>query len=75
MHIFTLKRQTEGRGWGLKAREDIPKGALVQEYIGEVVTKEDFNLRTSRKDDDNVVVEVVEVVVEVEVVEGVVVEG
>ena len=59
--------QTDGRGWGLKALEDIPKGALVQvsvdndfvsclkdsqEYIGEVVTKEDFNLRTSRNADE-----------------------
>jgi SET domain-containing protein len=28
----------DGRGWGLKALEDISSGDLVQEYIGEVVT-------------------------------------
>ncbi|KAK6143969.1 hypothetical protein DH2020_020789 [Rehmannia glutinosa] len=28
----------EGKGWGLRALEDLPKGAFVCEYVGEVLT-------------------------------------
>jgi hypothetical protein len=41
-----LFKTSDGRGWGLRALEDIPKGALVQEYIGEVLTSEAFADRT-----------------------------
>lgn len=27
-----------GMGWGLKVVEDLPKGSLVGEYVGEVTT-------------------------------------
>lgn len=27
----------DGRGWGLKAHEDIPKGSFVVEYVGEII--------------------------------------
>ena len=37
-----LFKTADGRGWGLRALEDIPKGALVQEYIGEVLTTAAF---------------------------------
>lgn len=29
---------SEGKGWGLRTLEDLPKGAFVCEYVGEVIT-------------------------------------
>ena len=31
--------QENGMGWGLKAKEDVPAGTLVIEYIGEIITE------------------------------------
>jgi hypothetical protein len=42
-----LFKTPDGRGWGLRALEDIPKGSLVQEYIGEVLTTEAFRNRAA----------------------------
>lgn len=28
----------EGKGWGLRTLEDLPRGAFVCEYVGEIVT-------------------------------------
>jgi histone-lysine N-methyltransferase NSD2 len=42
-----LFKTADGRGWGLRALEDIPKGSLVQEYIGEVLTTEAFRMRAA----------------------------
>ena len=42
-----LFKTTDGRGWGLKALEDVPEGGLVQEYIGEVLTTEAFKDRAA----------------------------
>lgn len=28
----------EGKGWGLRTLEDLPKGAFVCEYVGEILT-------------------------------------
>ena len=42
-----LFKTADGRGWGLRALEDIPKGSLVQEYIGEVLSTDDFEQRAS----------------------------
>lgn len=28
----------EGKGWGLRTVEDLPKGAFVCEYVGEILT-------------------------------------
>lgn len=36
---------SDGRGWGLRALEDLPKGAFVCEYVGEVLTIAEFFLR------------------------------
>ena len=38
--------KTSSRGFGLRALEDIPKDALVQEYIGEVMGADEFLERT-----------------------------
>ncbi|KZV55532.1 histone-lysine N-methyltransferase SUVR2 [Dorcoceras hygrometricum] len=37
----------EGKGWGLRTLEDIPKGAFVCEYVGEVLTSSEFFDRVS----------------------------
>ncbi|KAL3531194.1 hypothetical protein ACH5RR_010516 [Cinchona calisaya] len=39
---------TEGKGWGLRTLEDLPKGAFVCEYVGEVLTNAEFFDRVSR---------------------------
>ena len=34
--------RAEGRGWGLVAGEPIKKGAFVIEYVGELITMEEY---------------------------------
>ena len=34
LELFKTKR----RGWGVRARHDIPKGTFVCEYVGELIT-------------------------------------
>jgi len=38
-------RTENGRGWGLKAREFIPAGKFVVEYVGEIITSEEAERR------------------------------
>ncbi|XP_073316299.1 probable inactive histone-lysine N-methyltransferase SUVR2 isoform X2 [Primulina huaijiensis] len=38
----------EGKGWGLRILEDLPKGAFVCEYVGEVLTNTELFDRVSR---------------------------
>ncbi|XP_071919302.1 probable inactive histone-lysine N-methyltransferase SUVR2 isoform X1 [Coffea arabica] len=39
---------SEGKGWGLRTLEDLPKGAFVCEYVGEVLTNAELFDRVSR---------------------------
>lgn len=32
----------EGKGWGLRTLEDLPEGAFICEFIGEVLTNSEF---------------------------------
>ncbi|XP_074311673.1 putative inactive histone-lysine N-methyltransferase SUVR2 [Silene latifolia] len=41
-----------GKGWGLRTMEDLPKGAFVCEYVGEVVTNTELDER-NRKSNGN----------------------
>lgn len=41
-------KTSDGRGWGLCVLEDVPKGALIQEYIGEVISSSEFMDRADR---------------------------
>lgn len=43
---------TDGRGWGLKVLEDIPKGTFVIEYVGEVIDDEEYQKRLLRKHEE-----------------------
>lgn len=36
LHIF---RDTVGKGYGMRTKQHIPKGGLVCEYVGEVITQ------------------------------------
>lgn len=38
----------EGKGWGLRTLEDLPPGAFVCEYVGEVLTNVELFDRVSR---------------------------
>uniref|UniRef100_A0A5B6YPP7 Putative histone-lysine N-methyltransferase SUVR2 isoform X1 n=1 Tax=Davidia involucrata TaxID=16924 RepID=A0A5B6YPP7_DAVIN len=38
----------EGKGWGLRTLEELPKGAFVCEYVGEVLTNAELYERISR---------------------------
>uniref|UniRef100_A0A5K3FNL1 Histone-lysine N-methyltransferase n=1 Tax=Mesocestoides corti TaxID=53468 RepID=A0A5K3FNL1_MESCO len=42
---LTVFRTSNGRGWGVKAAERIPKGTFVCEYIGEIITFEEAEQR------------------------------
>lgn len=35
----------EGKGWGIRTLEDIPKGAFICEYVGEVLTNMELYYR------------------------------
>ena len=36
-----MKYLSEGKGWGLLAQEDMPRGSFVCEYVGEILTNSD----------------------------------
>jgi hypothetical protein len=50
----TLVCREAGRGWGVKASEDIPGGTLIIEYVGEVIDGEELERRMLATPDDNV---------------------
>lgn len=37
----------QGKGWGLRTLEDLPKGAFVCEFVGEILTNKEFYTRIS----------------------------
>ncbi|KAL8262034.1 hypothetical protein R6Q59_026083 [Mikania micrantha] len=43
----------EGKGWGLRTLEDLPKGAFVCEYVGEVLTNAELVDRVSKSSNKN----------------------
>lgn len=40
----------DGRGWGLRTLEDLPKGSFVCEYVGEILTTMELHERTMQND-------------------------
>lgn len=38
----------EGKGWGLRTLDELPKGAFVCEYVGELLTSTELHERTSQ---------------------------
>lgn len=41
----------DGKGWGLQTLEDLPKGAFVCEYIGEILTNMELYERNKQNDE------------------------
>nr|TKW36176.1 hypothetical protein SEVIR_2G423700v2 [Setaria viridis] len=39
----------EGKGWGLRTLDELPKGAFVCEYVGELLTNTELREKTSQK--------------------------
>lgn len=39
---------TAGKGWGIRTLEDLPKGAFVCEYVGEILTNSELFDRNMR---------------------------
>ncbi|XP_055813114.1 probable inactive histone-lysine N-methyltransferase SUVR1 isoform X2 [Solanum dulcamara] len=47
-HKLQVFMTSEGKGWGLRTLEDLPRGAFVCEYVGEVLTNVELFDRVSR---------------------------
>lgn len=43
--VFQVFFTSDGKGWGLRTLEDLPKGAFVCEYVGEVLTSKELQER------------------------------
>lgn len=44
---------TEGKGWGVRTLEDLPKGSFVCEYVGEILTNTELRNRNLRRSSGN----------------------
>lgn len=42
----------QGKGWGLRTLEDLPKGAFVCEYVGEILTNMELYERNKQSDEN-----------------------
>ncbi|KAI3772955.1 hypothetical protein L6452_04151 [Arctium lappa] len=52
-HKLQVFMTAEGKGWGLRTLEDLPKGAFVCEYVGEVLTNAELYNRVSQNSNKN----------------------
>lgn len=43
--VFQVFWTPEGKGWGLRTLEHLPRGAFVCEYVGEIVTGKELHER------------------------------
>ncbi|ESO12796.1 hypothetical protein HELRODRAFT_62386, partial [Helobdella robusta] len=46
--------QTDWKGWGLQADEDMPVGTFIMEYVGEVLDYREFKYRVKKYDKENI---------------------
>uniref|UniRef100_H2YGM5 Histone-lysine N-methyltransferase n=1 Tax=Ciona savignyi TaxID=51511 RepID=H2YGM5_CIOSA len=51
-NALSIYRTSNGKGWGVKALEIIPKGSFVMEYVGEVIKNEEAERRGKRYDSE-----------------------
>ena len=47
--MFQVFLTAEGKGWGLRTLQDLPRGAFVCEYVGEIVTNSELYERNLQK--------------------------
>lgn len=52
-YIKVEKFMTDKKGWGLRSLETLSSGTFVMEYVGEVLTPEDFRKRVKQYSRDN----------------------
>ncbi|XP_024966862.1 probable inactive histone-lysine N-methyltransferase SUVR2 isoform X1 [Cynara cardunculus var. scolymus] len=52
-HKLQVFMTAEGKGWGLRTLEDLPKGAFICEYVGEVLTNMELYNRVSQNSNKN----------------------
>lgn len=45
VYMFQVFLTPEGKGWGLRTLEDLPRGTFVCEYVGEILTNTELNER------------------------------
>lgn len=48
--MFQVFLTREGKGWGLRTLENLPKGAFVCEYVGEILTNMELYERNKQSD-------------------------
>ncbi|GFS79563.1 histone-lysine N-methyltransferase NSD2 [Nephila pilipes] len=48
-YVSTKVFKTENCGWGLKTLQDVKKGDFVIEYVGEIITHEEYRKRSNEK--------------------------
>uniref|UniRef100_H2YGL8 SET domain-containing protein n=1 Tax=Ciona savignyi TaxID=51511 RepID=H2YGL8_CIOSA len=51
-NALSIYRTSNGKGWGVRALEIIPKGSFVMEYVGEVIKNEEAERRGKRYDSE-----------------------
>uniref|UniRef100_A0A803LA99 SET domain-containing protein n=1 Tax=Chenopodium quinoa TaxID=63459 RepID=A0A803LA99_CHEQI len=51
-HNLQVFWTAEGKGWGLRTLEDLPKGTFVCEYVGEILTSTELHKRNMRRSND-----------------------
>ena len=49
---LTIFRTSDGRGWGVKTRQVIKKNTFVTEYVGEIITNKEAELRGAIYDEE-----------------------
>lgn len=52
-HMYQVFMTPGGKGWGLRTLEDLPKGAFVCEYVGEILTNAELYDRVSAESPNN----------------------
>lgn len=50
-HNLQVFWTADGKGWGLRTLEDLPKGTFVCEYVGEILTSTELHKRNLRSND------------------------
>ncbi|XP_021722196.1 probable inactive histone-lysine N-methyltransferase SUVR2 [Chenopodium quinoa] len=51
-HNLQVFWTAEGKGWGLRTLENLPKGTFVCEYVGEILTSTELHKRNLRRSND-----------------------
>uniref|UniRef100_F6YDS2 Histone-lysine N-methyltransferase n=1 Tax=Ciona intestinalis TaxID=7719 RepID=F6YDS2_CIOIN len=53
-NALSIYRTSNGKGWGVKTLQFIPKGTFVMEYVGEVITNDEAERRGKQYDNNGI---------------------